>query len=200
MVLLMKKELLENVLGQEAVARFEGHGCMDFTQSDSSRMVATMKSIIHTFSNAVDQDIDPFASKSFESLVLETLSFCLENSHDNHRSVSASVRKLAVRDALSYVYSCHQPVTAFELAAAVGVSQRTLEYAFQDQFGVTPAVYLRLHRLNAAHRELSESDPGIATVTQIALSWGFSHPGRFSQAHQKLFGETPSSILQGSGR
>ncbi len=30
---------------------------------------------------------------------------------------------------------------------------------------MTPARYLRLHRLNEAHRDLSRADPGLAIVT-----------------------------------
>jgi transcriptional regulator GlxA family with amidase domain len=60
---------------------------------------------------------------------------------------------------------------------------------------MTPAAYLRTHRLNAAHRELLSADPAVSTVTEIALRWGFGHPGRFSQIHRKLFDEKPSATL-----
>ena len=90
-------------------------------------------------------------------------------------------------------------MTALELALAAGVSQRTLEYAFRDQLEMTPAAYLRIYRLNAAHRELLAADPEVSTVTSIALKWGFSHPGRFSSIHRKMFNEAPSEALRKVG-
>jgi transcriptional regulator GlxA family with amidase domain len=35
-------------------------------------------------------------------------------------------------------------------------------------------------------------EPGDSrSVTEVALSWGFSHMGRFSQEYRKAFGERP---------
>ena len=91
------------------------------------------------------------------------------------------------------------PLTALELAAAAGVSQRTLEYAFREKLEMTPAAYLRIYRLNAAHRELLASDPKDSTVTSISLKWGYTHPGRFSLMHRKMFNETLSEALRKVG-
>ena len=71
-----------------------------------------------------------------------------------------------------------------------------METAFHEQMGLTPGKYLRIYRLNAAHRDLANANPALFTVTQIAYKWGFSNPGRFSQAHRKLFGELPSEVLK----
>jgi len=79
---------------------------------------------------------------------------------------------------------------------AVGVSQRTLNYAFQNVLDTTPHSFLQIRRLNAVHRELAAADPKESTVTRIALKWGFGHAGRFSMLHRKLFDETPSEVLQ----
>ena len=75
-----------------------------------------------------------------------------------------SSRKACVRDAIAYADSSDQPLTSLELAIAVGISQRTLEYAFSETLETTPSSYLRLQRLNAAHRELSNNDPSRKTT------------------------------------
>ena len=93
------------------------------------------------------------------------------------------------------IESADQPLAVVELAGKVGVSQRTLNYAFQDAFDMNPCTYLQLHRLNAAHRELIRTDPQATSITDIAFKWGFNNAGRFSPLHKKIFDEKPSETL-----
>ena len=195
-VLLVKAVALEKALGYREVACFKDHRHIKFTPSDSNRLIANMKSIIHTFSNVAEQDENLFTSNSIEALLFGSLAHCLEKPNINHPSETGTYWKLTVRNALMFVESCQECVTVLELAAATGVSQRTIEYAFKDQLGMTPSAYLRLYRLNAAHRELADTNPDNNTVTKTALKWGFSHQGRFSLAHRNLFGETPFDVLK----
>jgi AraC-like DNA-binding protein len=59
---------------------------------------------------------------------------------------------------------------------------------------MSPMRYLWLRRMSLARRELRRAEAP-ATVTAIALSFGFSHLGRFSVEYRTLFGETPSQTL-----
>ena len=43
------------------------------------------------------------------------------------------------------------------------------------------------------------TDPGQTTVTQVATTYGFYHPGRFSRWYRENFGERPSEILKRPG-
>lgn len=86
-----------------------------------------------------------------------------------------------------------------DLVAAVGVSERTLEYAFRKTLGITPSCFLRRHRMNCAHRDLAASASDFPlTVTETALKWGFPELGRFAVEYRKLFGECPSETLSKS--
>jgi AraC-like DNA-binding protein len=91
-----------------------------------------------------------------------------------------------------------QPVTVEELQARwpVTVSQRTLEYAFRDAFGLTPIGYLRLHRFHRARNCLLAARPERESVTNIAYRAGFFELGRFSGTYRSLFGERPSDTLR----
>lgn len=89
----------------------------------------------------------------------------------------------------------HEPLALTDLGAAVGVSVRTLQYAFQDYFGVSPGRFHTLQRLAGARSELQRADPSETSVTDIATHWGFFHLGRFSRAYDSQFGELPSKTL-----
>lgn len=86
-----------------------------------------------------------------------------------------------------------------DLCAATGVSERTLQCAFRSILQLTPVAYLRTLRLNRVRADLLTATPTHATVTVIAMHWGFVHLGDFSRDYGRLFGERPSETLaQGS--
>jgi AraC family ethanolamine operon transcriptional activator len=84
-----------------------------------------------------------------------------------------------------------EPLMLHDLCAAARASERAVEYAFRDTYGVGAKQYLKLLRLNQVRRELKALPPGIATVTSTAHQYGFWHMGHFSVAYRRLFGETP---------
>ncbi|HKS49826.1 MAG TPA: AraC family transcriptional regulator [Amycolatopsis sp.] len=89
------------------------------------------------------------------------------------------------------------PLTVEELAAGAGVSVRALQKSFHDAIGCSPMTYLREIRLNRARDALASADPAAgASVTDIALNWGFRHLGRFSVEYRRRFGESPSQTLR----
>lgn len=56
-----------------------------------------------------------------------------------------------------------------------------------------PNQYLRIRRLNQVHRELRGA--GRASVTEVALRFGFFELARFARGYRSLFGELPSETL-----
>lgn len=109
----------------------------------------------------------------------------------------ARSRLRIVRRAEEYVHSRgHEPVYIPELSAAIGVSQRLLEYAFRDCYGLSPARYLRLRRLHEARRRLQAERQRAPRVTDVAADLGFWDAGRFAGDYRRLFGESPSATLR----
>lgn len=88
-----------------------------------------------------------------------------------------------------------EPPTIVDICRAVGVSERTLQYAFCAYAGMSPMAYLRRVRLNRVRTMLQRSSPRDTTVTAVALRFGFFHFGRFSQDYKRFFHETPSVTL-----
>ena len=112
-----------------------------------------------------------------------------------------SLRQKGLRRALEYLRQASLENQSIpEISRAAGVSQRTLEYAFRDVFGLTPLEFLKLQRLHATRRDLLCASPQEATVMAIAYRHGFYHPSRFARNYRRLFGEQPSVTLARSSR
>jgi AraC family ethanolamine operon transcriptional activator len=86
------------------------------------------------------------------------------------------------------------PPSIRDLCAATACTERSLHHAFLESFGMPPARYLRILRLNAARRALLSGHAG--SVTAAATDFGFFHFGRFAQDYRGLFGETPSEMMR----
>jgi AraC-like DNA-binding protein len=82
--------------------------------------------------------------------------------------------------------------TVVDLAKLSGTSARSLQYAFQERFGIAPMTYLRQVRLDRAHDDLAQA---VGSVADIAYHWGFTNLGRFARAYQDRFGELPAATL-----
>ncbi|MEW2416476.1 helix-turn-helix transcriptional regulator [Streptomyces sp. NPDC046866] len=88
-------------------------------------------------------------------------------------------------------------ITLAHVAAAAYVTPRAVQYAFRRHMDTTPLHYARRVRLDHAHTELQDADPGAgATVTDIAARWGFTHAGRFAAAYRRAYGEPPRTTLR----
>jgi AraC-like DNA-binding protein len=92
-----------------------------------------------------------------------------------------------------------EPVQLELLARISGVRPRTLENHFRLFLGTTPLGWVRRMRLAHARQELLRSGPE-STVTDIALSAGFSQLGRFAAEYRKAFGELPSKTIERTTR
>jgi transcriptional regulator GlxA family with amidase domain len=75
------------------------------------------------------------------------------------------------------------------------VSERTLEYAFVERFGIGPKEYLNAFRLVSVRRQLRVADPRRFKVADVANAWGFWHMGQFAADYQQRFDEKPSETL-----
>ena len=92
-----------------------------------------------------------------------------------------------------------QEWTLGSLAAAAGVSPRTLQMACQRHLGQPPMAVLRDVRLERVRQDLLSAGPEL-TVTEIAMRWGFYQLGRFAGDYRQRFGETPSATIRRGSR
>ena len=108
-----------------------------------------------------------------------------------------------VKRALVYMRgNVAEKITLPGLAATCGAPERTLLKQFKRFVGLSPLAYLRRLRLNLARSALSQADCETA-ISEIAVSCGFTHLGRFATEYRRAFGESPSATRQrarGHGR
>jgi AraC-like DNA-binding protein len=89
-----------------------------------------------------------------------------------------------------------EPLCVSDLCGVASASERTLRNVFNKIYGTSPARYLRLRRLNQAHRALRQRETGEVRVTDVAMRYGFLDVGRFAAEYRQTFGEYPSATLR----
>lgn len=87
------------------------------------------------------------------------------------------------------------PISSAEVAAAAGMSARTLSREFRRQHDTTIKRFIKDRRLEMANRVLLAAEPEETNVTKVALDMGFDQLGRFSADYKSAFGELPSETL-----
>lgn len=75
-----------------------------------------------------------------------------------------------------------------ELAHMVGMNQTKLKAGFKEIVGSTIGRFVSRSQMNLAARMLTSTDLDICRISQ---SFGFRHPGNFTQAFKRQFGRTP---------
>lgn len=124
---------------------------------------------------------------------LETTTTPQHTRNHHTRQARNRVVKLAEDYALSHTEG---RLSVTDLCVATGVSERTLQYAFQEVMGMSPLAYLTKLRLHRVRKALRMGTYGSTTVSTQALKWGFWHFGDFSRAYKDCFGELPSESLR----
>ena len=104
-----------------------------------------------------------------------------------HRGFKKAVELLSSRAGLGY--------TIPELCRIAGVSQRTLEYAFLENIGISPVRFVKTQRYHQLRHELMLASPAEASIQDLAMNLGLYQLGRVAREYRELFGETPSSTL-----
>jgi AraC-like DNA-binding protein len=130
-------------------------------------------------------------------LLATTLLHVFPNTYaDAERVERPEVPAPLLRLAIDYIHdNCARDIGMADVATAINVTPRSVQYMFRRHLDTTPNAYLRQVRLARTHRDLLAADPSRDTVATIATRWGFAHTGRFSQTYRAEFGESPSVTL-----
>ncbi|THF62165.1 AraC family transcriptional regulator [Pseudothauera rhizosphaerae] len=139
---------------------------------------------------------EPLVRSQIEQLLLTTALNWLPGSFVAAAPCPArTVLPRHVRQAEEYMRACpEQPITVDMLAQRIGVSGRTLYDGFRKFLGVSPMRHLRDLRMERVRADLL--DPARpASVTALAMHWGFFQLGRFAIDYRRRYGESPHETL-----
>ena len=175
----------------------------DVQLDTSSTNGATLRRILFDLAGQLDIGPDfsklPFFPRQCERVVMSALLSLQPHNYTEAMAVAADERPCHpgfVRRAKAFIFEhFNEDISLDQIAAAAGVSSRSLFRGFKHYVGASPMSVLKQRRLEAAHDELLTADPS-KSVTNIAHHWGFAHVGRFAREYRRRFGEKPSETLR----
>lgn len=83
--------------------------------------------------------------------------------------------------------------TLEDLARMAGMSKFHFLRSFRHSTGVTPHAYLNLVRIEIARKLILTTD---ISLSEIALSCGFSDQAHFTRSYKKIYGTPPGAIVR----
>jgi len=141
----------------------------------------------------------PIGRRTLDDTLISTL--LVVQPHNYSEALHAPARAAAP----SYVRRAEEMIAADPIledglagvASQLGISVRTLYAGFRRYRQSTPLTFLRAQRLDRAREILRNAAPD-TRVTDVALSVGYSHFGRFAAQYRTRYGELPSATLRSS--
>jgi AraC family ethanolamine operon transcriptional activator len=103
------------------------------------------------------------------------------------------------RHALATMEACLRrwqanPGDELRASSITDTSQRMLEMATRNAYGVTPHNWIKVAKLNVVYRDLLSGN--CTSVTSACQRWGIGHMGRLAAEYRELFGESPRETLK----
>jgi len=164
------------------------------------RVMSELRRLLSQITTSAQMDANNIRhSHAFSAMTRELpqqLLRAIEQPEGGVAPVADCKREQAIKLALQFIEQhAGEAVTVRAICKSTSVSLRTLEYAFQDRFGVTPKSFLLKYRLNMVRKQLRARDRRTVKIADVANDWGFWHMGQFAADYRALFGELPSETF-----
>jgi AraC family ethanolamine operon transcriptional activator len=163
------------------------------SRQDQLHLFQMVSALMHGLKNATHPPAawqqDLLEKQLIERLILSIRPQDGENhKYPNRRKIAWKAEQL-IRKHL------RQNLNVEQLCSLLGCSGRSLHLGFKERYGQTPIQYARTMALNGVSRDLRNLPPSV-TISDVAMTWGFCHLGRFSQQYRQLFDELPSVTVK----
>jgi AraC family ethanolamine operon transcriptional activator len=116
---------------------------------------------------------------------------------DTKRIIRHRRRDIAVKTVVDFIKNSTIPTHDMaQLCRIANVSERTLQYAFREHYGLGPMAFVKRWNLNRARYQLLNADSGELSISQTSMDLNFTHQSQFAADYKKLFSESPSETLK----
>lgn len=106
------------------------------------------------------------------------------------KPVPGCLSPLQIQRVCDYIHAnLNADMAVADLARVVNLSAHHFSMLFKQALGIAPHQYVLRERIDAAQRQLAA---GQMTLSEVALSLGFSDQSHFSRAFRKVTGTTPT--------
>jgi AraC-like DNA-binding protein len=160
-------------------------------------LLACVDFLWHELERPGGLSVVPVAREHLERCVLAQLLATIPHDHAHLLSAPAAVDQAGcIPQLIEYIdQHADAELTTSSLAKLAGITERALQLGFRKAVGTTPSAYVRGVRLDRVREELCGGGHG-ATITDVAMRWGFYHPSRFAQQYRERFGVLPSHTVE----
>jgi AraC family ethanolamine operon transcriptional activator len=175
-------------------------GVVPIEPKAAARLREVVGRLLH-FDQRLPSSPGPVSSaQSFESELLESICKLLPKEENASKELRIGARSQILRRALEYSLEHERELlNVKDQAAAIPVSERTLDRVFRRELGISPKQHHFGKRMYGVHRQLWHAVSSETTVTDVANAWGFWHMGQFAKDYRRFFGELPSATLKSRG-
>lgn len=189
---------LEKQLGRQIVAPLEFAPAVPLTTPSAGEITNLLRFMTSSLAERNGICSSDIARSHMASLLMSGLLTCLDH---NYREELASGGRRSAKPA--YVsraqeflkQNVSQPIGPEDVAAAVRVNTRALFVGFKTYLNTTPMRYLKDLRLDMVRETLLRLEPHRASITSVAMDYGFHHLGHFCAAYKERFGEQPRETV-----
>lgn len=164
---------------------------------------ASFSRMIRTVCDDIDLGLTTYTHPRTCASVEDTLKRLLlaavpHNHSDLYNGAVSSPAPFYVRRVEQYIRAhAADSISLNDLIEVSGVSARSLHAGFRRFRDATPMGYLKNYRLALARNELLRGAETGQSVTDVALSCGFTHLSKFARDYSERYGERPSVTLRG---
>jgi AraC-like DNA-binding protein len=134
--------------------------------------------------------------REIEDDLLSSFLLLVEEAHAQKKETRLPARFAIGRTEEYISANLEKVITRDDLADVANVSIRSLSRGFKGKYGLGPMEYVRQRRLDACYGRLRGSGPSETTISEVAMSHGFGHIGKFAITYKQAFGEAPSTTLR----
>jgi signal transduction histidine kinase/AraC-like DNA-binding protein len=191
---ILQHDTVDLVLLDLQMPELDGFSVLEaMRENDSTRdipvIVVSGKSLTESEMTRLNEGVAVVLKKGLFSTE-ETLRH-IDAALERKRRLSVDAQRL-VRMAMAYLHEHFaEPISRWDLAQYVCISEDYLTYCFRQELGTTPMQYLQRYRVNQAKLLLKNSQK---SITEIALEVGFTDSSYFSRVFRRQTGMSPEAF------